>query len=69
MVAEGKADVYLRDVPTFEWDVGAAQCIVEEAGGTVYDLRTHQPLRYNKDNLRNGALLTLRRTDIDDRGD
>jgi 3'(2'), 5'-bisphosphate nucleotidase len=68
MVAEGEADIYLRDVPTFEWDVGAAQCIVTEAGGTVYDLRTRAPLRYNKDDLRNGSLLTLGASAIEDWG-
>jgi len=68
MVAEGEADIYLRDVPTFEWDVGAAQCIVSEAGGTVYDLRTRAPLRYNKEDLRNGSLLTLGASAIEDWG-
>ena len=36
LVAEGKADIYLRDLPTMEWDTAAAQCIVEAAGGGVY---------------------------------
>ncbi len=57
LVAEGEADLYLRDVPTMEWDVGAAQCIVEAAGGVVLTL-DKRPLRYNKDDLRNPALLT-----------
>jgi len=34
-VADGQADLYLRLGPTSEWDVGAAQCIVESAGGYV----------------------------------
>lgn len=46
LVAEGAADVYARLGPTSEWDTGAAQCIVEEAGGHVTDLRM-QDLRYN----------------------
>ena len=58
MVAEGKADVYLRDVPTMEWDTAAAQCIVEEAGGVVHDL-DGIPLRYNKQVLRNPSIITL----------
>ncbi len=33
LVAEGKADIYVRLGPTSEWDTAAAQCIVEEAGG------------------------------------
>ena len=68
MVAEGVADIYLRDVPTFEWDVGAAQCIVSEAGGVVYDLRSQESLKYNKDDLRNGSLLTLGKSSICDWG-
>lgn len=37
LVAEGVADVYVRLGPTSEWDTGAAQCIVEEAGGHITD--------------------------------
>jgi 3'(2'), 5'-bisphosphate nucleotidase len=58
LVAEGKADVYLRDVPTMEWDTAAAQCIVEAAGGTVCSL-DRKPLSYNKQVLRNPSILTL----------
>lgn len=56
LVAEGKADLYLRDVPTMEWDTAAAQIIVEEAGGRVTDLEGKR-LTYNKEVLRNPALL------------
>ena len=63
LVAEGEADLYLRDVPTMEWDVGAAQCIVEAAGGQVLTLEK-APLRYNKDSLRNPALLTAGDPDL-----
>lgn len=47
LVAEGAADVYARLGPTGEWDTGAAQCIVEEAGGHFTDTRL-QRLRYNE---------------------
>ena len=46
LVAEGKVDIYPRFGPTSEWDTAAAQCIVEEAGGTVTDTR-FRPLAYN----------------------
>ena len=46
LVAEGTADVYARLGPTSEWDTGAAQCIVEEAGGQITDLKMRE-LRYN----------------------
>jgi 3'(2'), 5'-bisphosphate nucleotidase len=38
-VAEGNADFYPRLAPTCEWDTGAAQAIVEAAGGYVVDTR------------------------------
>jgi len=46
LVAEGAADVYARLGPTSEWDTGAAQCIVEEAGGHITDIAM-KDLRYN----------------------
>lgn len=35
LVAEGKADAYPRLGPTCLWDTGAAQAVVEQAGGRV----------------------------------
>ncbi len=58
LVAEGSADVYLRDVPTMEWDTAAAQCIVQAAGGSVFTL-DGQPLRYCKPGLKNPAIITV----------
>jgi len=58
LVAEGKADLYLRDLPTMEWDTAAAQCVVEEAGGGVYAL-DGKPLAYRKSELRNPAIITV----------
>ncbi len=67
LVAEGRADIYLRDVPTMEWDTGAAQCVVEAAGGVVQTLEGER-LTYNKDDLRNPSLVTLGDKDFDWRG-
>ncbi len=53
MVARGEAHVYPRLAPTMEWDTAAAQIILEEAGGKVLEYESGQPLRYNKENLRN----------------
>jgi 3'(2'), 5'-bisphosphate nucleotidase len=53
-VAEGIADIYPCLGPTSEWDTAAAQCIIEEAGGSLVNLRG-EPLRYNtKESLTNG---------------
>jgi 3'(2'), 5'-bisphosphate nucleotidase len=64
LVAEGKADVYLRDLPTMEWDTAAAQCIVEAAGGGLYSLDT-KPLVYGKPGLKNPAIMTVGDTQLD----
>jgi 3'(2'), 5'-bisphosphate nucleotidase len=58
LVAAGEADIYLRDVPTMEWDTAAAQCVVEAAGGTLCTL-DGQPLRYGKPGLKNGSIITV----------
>ena len=64
LVAEGKADLYLRDLPTMEWDTAAAQCIVEAAGGGTYSL-DGEPLRYGKPGLKNPAIMTVGDTSFD----
>ena len=52
MVAEGKADIYPRFAPTSEWDTGAAQAVVEGAGGLVLD-KNGKRMIYQKDNILN----------------
>lgn len=47
IVAEGKADIFLRIGETGEWDTGASQCIVSEAGGKICSV-AFQPLTYNQ---------------------
>jgi 3'(2'), 5'-bisphosphate nucleotidase len=56
LIAEGAADVYPRNGPTMEWDTAAAQCILEEAGGSVTDLEGNT-IRYNKHVLLNSAFV------------
>lgn len=46
-IAEGKADVFLRIGITGEWDTGAAQCIITEAGGKIL-AADFEPLTYNE---------------------
>jgi len=53
LVAEGKADVYPRQGSTMEWDTAAGQVIVEQAKGSVLNIETDEPLRYNKEKLLN----------------
>ncbi|PSJ44361.1 3'(2'),5'-bisphosphate nucleotidase [Zobellella endophytica] len=59
LVAEGEADLYIRIGPTGEWDTGATQCIVEEAGGRLLDLNL-AALSYNRrDSMVNPNFITL----------
>lgn len=51
-IAEGKADLFVRLGETGEWDTGAPQCIVSEAGGRILDI-DFAPLTYN---LRNSLV-------------
>jgi len=53
VLAMGDAEIYPRLAPTMEWDTAAAHIVLQEAGGSVIDNDTKQPLRYNKENLLN----------------
>jgi 3'(2'), 5'-bisphosphate nucleotidase len=55
-IAEGKADIYPRIGPTCEWDTGAAQAVLEAAGGKVETLE-RQPLRYGKQQVENPSFI------------
>jgi 3'(2'), 5'-bisphosphate nucleotidase len=56
LLAEGRADLYVRTRPTMEWDTAAGQCVVEAAGGRVTDLSGRR-LSYNKDSLVNPSFV------------
>ncbi len=59
-IAEGSADLYPRTGPTSEWDTGAGQCVVEQAGGIVLRTPELTALRYNeKDSLLNPTFLVI----------
>ncbi len=48
MVAEGKADIYFRSGPTWEWDTAAGHAILSAAGGFFVN-KDGTPVRYNKE--------------------
>ncbi|MCG8459005.1 MAG: 3'(2'),5'-bisphosphate nucleotidase CysQ [Holophagales bacterium] len=52
LVAEGAADLYPRTSPTMEWDTAAAHAVLRAAGGEVIG-PSGEPLRYNRESLRN----------------
>jgi 3'-phosphoadenosine 5'-phosphosulfate (PAPS) 3'-phosphatase len=45
-LAQGLADVYPRFGPTSQWDTAAGQCVLECAGGSVFDWGG-RPLAYS----------------------
>ena len=57
MVAEGKADLYYRHGPTMEWDTGAGQAIIENAGYNMENLETKIRFSYNKESLLNPGFI------------
>jgi 3'(2'), 5'-bisphosphate nucleotidase len=66
-IAEGRADLYLRDGPTMEWDTAAAQAVLEAAGGGVYTLGG-DALVYGKTNLKNPSFIAVGDRALDWRG-
>ncbi len=65
LLAEGKADIYPRLAPTFEWDTAAAHAVLAAAGGEVFDTN-FRPLRYNKgEELRNPYFIAVADTKPD----
>jgi 3'(2'), 5'-bisphosphate nucleotidase len=58
-IAEGKADVFMRLGVTGEWDTGASQCIINEAGGKIV-AATFDELSYNqRDSVENPDFVVL----------
>lgn len=58
-VAEGRAHEYPRYGKTMEWDTAAGQCILEQSGSKMLDLRTNLPMRYNKQDMLNSYFIAL----------
>ncbi len=63
LIAEARADLCLRDGPTMEWDTGAAQAVLEVAGGGVFTLGG-DPLRYGKRGRRDPHLVAVGDPDL-----
>ena len=53
LLAEGAIDYYIRTTNTYEWDTAAGELILAEAGGQTLSYPEGEPLKYNKDDLRN----------------
>ena len=55
-IAAGKADLYLRNGATMEWDTAAGDAILTKAGGSITDLDGNEFL-YCKPNFRNSSFI------------
>ena len=65
-IAEGKADVFMRLGVTGEWDTGASQCIVSEAGGKILTAADLEPLTYNeRESVENPNFVVLGDQNVD----
>lgn len=64
LLAERKAAISPRFGDTSEWDTAAGQCILEQAGGGIFDLAGN-PLRYNtKKSLINPHFIAIADTSL-----
>ncbi len=64
LVAEGRVDLYPRFGPTMEWDTGAGDIMVKEAGGRVINLETGGELIYNKQELLNPSFMAMSNSQV-----
>ena len=65
-LAEGRADLFLRNGPTMEWDTAAGQAICEAAGWTIRQNRAFDRLMYNKEDLRNDGFSVVLEASLKD---
>lgn len=56
MVAKGDVDVAFARPGAHDWDLAAADLLLANAGGRLFDLE-NRDIRYNQKNIRSGALI------------
>ncbi len=59
-IADGEIDIYARLNGTMEWDTGAGQIILEEAGAKIIDIETKKAIIYNRENQVNNYFIACR---------
>lgn len=59
-MAIGQIDIYPRFQGSSEWDIAAGHLILQEAGGNIMDLTTHNEPLYNKETLENNHFFAYR---------
>ena len=52
-----EADIYPRFGPTSEWDIAAADAVLESYGGSIFSLEDFEKLKYSKKNILNPSFI------------
>lgn len=58
-IAEGSADLYIRVVPTSIWDIAAAQIVLIEAGGVIWEIDDDTLLQITTTKIKNPPIICL----------
>lgn len=61
-LAEGKADIYPRIRPTMQWDTGAGEIILKEAGCEIVNWETMDSLPHGTESLINPQFIAYRKS-------
>ena len=56
-IALGRVDLYIRFGPTKEWDIAAAQVLMEESGCLLYEMKTLKRMTYGKPDYLNSGVI------------
>jgi 3'(2'), 5'-bisphosphate nucleotidase len=65
-VADGQADLFVKDVTVRDWDLAPGHLILREAGGVLTDLRGHG-IDYGRGMEQSGGLIAAASQDLADR--
>ena len=59
-LADKKGDIYPRFGPTSEWDIAAADAVLQSKGGGIFQIDNYQPLEYGKkDSILNPMFIAI----------
>ena len=59
-LCDDEADIYPRFGPTSEWDIAAADAVLESYGGSIYSLESFEKIKYSKKNILNPPFIAFR---------
>tara|TARA_B100000941_G_scaffold233347_1_gene175893 strand:- start:29 stop:817 length:789 start_codon:yes stop_codon:yes gene_type:complete len=59
-LCDDEADIYPRFGPTSEWDIAAADAVLESYGGSIFSLESFEKLKYSKKNILNPSFIAYR---------